>query len=73
MLGIHWTPISVRVGSVEQIYLQSSALSPHSTGIRTGKLLAFPQGLQSGRPSQLSSPFWLQLAPEQGATVVGRI
>lgn len=40
---------------MEQIYLQSSTLSPHSTGTRTGKLLAPPQVRQSHGPVAMSA------------------
>lgn len=55
VLGFDWTPFSAGVRCVEQTWLQSSTLSPHSTGTRTGKLLASPQVLQSGGLCELSS------------------
>lgn len=55
VLGVDWTPFSAQVRCVEWIYLQSSTRSPHSTGTRTGKLLASPRVLRSDGLCRLSS------------------
>lgn len=72
MLGIDWTPFSAGVRFVEQIYLQSSALSPHSTGTRTGKPLTFPQGAAKWQAASAEQPILTAVSSWAGSHSGGR-